>query len=461
QRNSEATKYGEVPENMLTKERQFRADISHLEQTLFKDKTDNQSLKDSLFSVKNKYQNYLTTIEKSHPKYYALKYKSDVVSLKKMQAEMQDNQLFLSYLVADEVLFLTTIENNKKAFYKLPFSQKTKNLITKLYKKSAKIDINDPSIYKDSYAVYKSILAPILSKTKATDLTICADDILNYLPFDALMTSDENQDYLLKSHAISYTSSATLFVEQSKKRNTKKSKLLVFAPKFTETTTVSHDRNNFSPLIYNEQEAKNISQYFSGTVYNGNNASIVNFKKELATHNLLHFATHASANDAFPDYSYLAFSDDKKTSNLLYVKDIYNYQINADLVTLSACETGVGKLQKGEGMMSLARAFNYAGVPSIVTTLWKINDQSTSEIMEYFYKNLYNGLSKKEALRQAKLSYLELCDDPILKHPYYWSGIVLTGNTDPVASKSMLIWLLLGTFVLILIRAVVRKRKAK
>jgi CHAT domain-containing protein len=136
----------------------------------------------------------------------------------------------------------------------------------------------------------------------------------------------------------------------------------------------------------------------------------------------------------------LAFENSDNTSNLLYVNDLYNYQINADLVTLSACQTGFGKLQKGEGMLSLARGFNYAGVPSIVTTLWKINDQSTSEIMRSFYKNLSDGLSKKEALRQAKLNYLSSNDDVFLRHPYYWSGIVLTGNTLPLNTTNYDLW---------------------
>jgi len=109
--------------------------------------------------------------------------------------------------------------------------------------------------------------------------------------------------------------------------------------------------------------------------------------------------------------------------------------------------------------MSLARAFNYAGVPAIVTTLWKIDDESTSEIMEYFYQNLNNGLNKKEALRQAKLTYLELNDDDILKHPYYWSGIVLTGNVEQVASANYFIWILLGVLLLIFVYYIFIKKK--
>jgi len=107
--------------------------------------------------------------------------------------------------------------------------------------------------------------------------------------------------------------------------------------------------------------------------------------------------------------------------------------------------------------LSLARGFNYAGVPSIVTTLWKINDQSTSEIMESFYENLSDGLSKKEALRQAKISYLNSNDDAFLRHPYYWSGIVITGNTMPLNTPNYFLWVILGIAGLVLIWLVCKK----
>lgn len=457
-RNSQATQYGGIPENIIAKEQQLRAKITHIEQTIFKQKNKDKSLNEKLDFVKNEYYHFLEEIEKKYPKYYALKYKHDVVSLQEVASQLDEKQAILSYLVSNEDLYLIAIESNKNSFYKLAYTQSIRNKIKNLYRKSSKLNIEDVTIHKNSYDVYNAILKIPLQKIDATDVTIITDDLLNYIPFDALNTTEKENNYLLKTHSISYASSATLLQEQSKIETNKKTKLLIFAPKFSGTsTTINHERTDMSPLLYNEREAQDIAQYFHGKVYKGDNASITNFKKEVSAYNLIHFATHASANDAFPDYSYLAFSNDSTNINLLYVKDLYNYTIKADLVTLSACETGIGKLQKGEGMLSLARAFNYAGVPAIVTTLWKINDQSTSEIMEYFYENLYNGLSKKEALRHAKLTYLELNEDPLLKHPYYWSGIVLTGNVKQVATPNFLIWILLGIFSLILIKVFSKK----
>lgn len=452
-RNSEATQYGNVPKTIINKAQQFRANISHIEQEIFETKSEDNSLIDSLFSIKKNYSDYLITVEKEFPKYYALKYNSDVVSLQTIQQQLNENQALLSYLATENTLYLTLVDSKEKTFYELPFDKTIKNSIQKLYRKSSNLNIQDTSLFKNSYNVYQSILESALQKTSATDLIIIPDDILNYVPFDALVTSNNKQSYLLETYSISYASSATLLQEHTNNQIQSNNKLLVFAPQFTgKSITLNQERADMSPLLYNNQEAQNIAQYFDGTVYNKNDATINNLKKEVNNHNIIHFATHASANDEFPDYSYLAFSNDSTTSNLLYIKDLYNYQINADLVTLSACQTGIGKLQKGEGMLSLARAFNYAGTSAIVTTLWKINDQSTSEIMGFFYKNLNKGFSKKEALRQAKITYLKSNDDPLLNHPYYWSGIVLTGNTMPVTSSTNYSWwfILVGLAVILI-----------
>ena len=153
-------------------------------------------------------------------------------------------------------------------------------------------------------------------------------------------------------------------------------------------------------------------------------------------------ATHATANDTYPDYSYLAFAqaEDSNQSNILYIKDLYNMSLNADMVTLSACETGIGQLKNGQGMLSLSKGFNYAGAKSIVNTLWNINDKSTVKLMEYFYEGLSKGYSKPEALRLAKLKYLETTEDDLLKHPYYWAAFRVSGDTSPLSSGTTTIW---------------------
>ena len=443
-RNAEATKYGNIPAHIISEEQIFRANISQWDEAIFNASLNEKSaLVDSLFATKKKYHDFIAKIEQDYPKYYGLKYKSRVISAAELKKELKVNQSVFSYLVTEDAIYLTVLAQNKDAFYKFKFNETLKNTISDFYRQLSKPNIDDRTAYSNnSHLIYNAILEPALKNAKFSDIVILADDVLNYLPFDVLQTdAKKERSYLISNYSISYASSATLLQEQNEISIKSSNKLMVFAPHFNETVSKANkQRFDMGPLVYNGEEAKNISAYFKARIYDGKQASIANFKKDLRDYNLIHFATHASANDEFPDYSYLAFENYTENANLLYVKDLYNYQIDADMVTLSACQTGFGKLQKGEGMLSLARAFNYAGVPSIVTTLWKINDQSTSEIMKFFYKNLSDGLSKKEALRQAKLSYLNANDDALLRHPYYWSGIVMTGNTMPLKTTNYVFW---------------------
>lgn len=456
-RNSEATIYGSIPEDIISEEQIYRAKISYLDKEIFNSKlNEKDALIDSLFTTKKRYYDYIAKIEKDYPKYHALKYMSDVISTEEIKNQLNENQSLLSYLVTDNSIFLIVINHKNDTFYKLPFNENLTKTITDFYRQLSTPNIEDRTAYsKNSTFIYKAIIEPALLNNQTTDIIIIADDVLNYIPFDVLQTDSENESsYLLSKYTISYASSATLLHEQNKIAVKSSNNLMIFAPHFNELISgqkVSQERIDFGPLLYNGQEAQNISSYFKGSIYDGNKASIENFKNDFGSYNLIHFATHASANDEFPDYSYLAFEDTEDDSNLLYVKDLYNYRIDADLVTLSACQTGFGKLQKGEGMLSLARGFNYAGVPSLVTSLWKINDQSTSEIMKLFYENLSYGLTKKEALRQAKLGYLKSNDDAILRHPYYWSGILITGNTAALNTTNYLLWSILTILGILLI----------
>lgn len=459
-RNAEATKYGNIPSDIISEEQIFRAKIAYFDEQIFNTNTNEKvALIDSLFLTKKKYYDYIAKLEQDYPKYYALKYKSSVVSVQDLKKNLNSNETVLSYLATEHSIYLTVISQENSEFYELPFNETIKKTITDFYRQLSTPNIEDRTTYRiNSNLIYKAIIEPALQSTKTTDIVILADDVLNYIPFDVLQTDmQEEKSYLLFKYSISYAGSATLYLEQNKTEVKNSNKLMIFAPNFRESAAnekLRQDRFDMGPLLYNGKEAQDISSYFKGTIYDGNKASIANFQKDLGGYNLIHFATHASANDEFPDYSYLAFEDTDDTSNLLYVKDLYNYHIDADLVTLSACQTGFGKLQKGEGMLSLARGFNYAGVPSLVTSLWKINDQSTSEIMKSFYENLSDGFSKKEALRQAKLRYLNSNDDDFLRHPYYWSGIIITGNTMPLNTTNYFLWpiiILLGALLIWLI----------
>ena len=167
---------------------------------------------------------------------------------------------------------------------------------------------------------------------------------------------------------------------------------------------------------------------------------------------MLHLAMHAEINQSNPSYNKLLFADGE-----LNASKIYFSQSKANLAILSACNTGFGKLEKGEGVMSMARAFHFSGIPSVVMSLWKVPDRETKTIMLSFYEYLKKGKSKSEALRLAKLDYLKNTTDKELLHPYFWSGFVVNGNTEPIDlggdvnylfwGGMLVIFLLLGGYV--------------
>ena len=177
----------------------------------------------------------------------------------------------------------------------------------------------------------------------------------------------------------------------------------------------------------------------------------------------MHIAGHAVSEKEQIDFSYIAFSDQKdddEQNGKLYAYEIAETGIRSPLVVLSACNTGDGKLFKGEGMISLSRNFFIAGVPAVVNSLWEVNDDSGNMIMEGFYKNLSKGLSKKEALRNAKLDYMN-ASSPAFVDPKFWAGYILTGDDSPIV-KSIPIPYTIGAVLLVLallILGIVKIRK--
>ncbi|MBK9017890.1 MAG: CHAT domain-containing protein [Saprospiraceae bacterium] len=147
---------------------------------------------------------------------------------------------------------------------------------------------------------------------------------------------------------------------------------------------------------------------------------------------------HALTNDADPLYSQLVFTQTPPTpptTTPSHAYELYNMHLNADLAVLSACNTGAGKLISGEGIMSLSRAFKYAGCPNILMSLWSVNDASAKDIIVDFHRKLKAGSGKSDALQIAQKSYLEQADETFT-HPFYWATFVMVGNNEAMSIPS-------------------------
>jgi CHAT domain-containing protein len=186
------------------------------------------------------------------------------------------------------------------------------------------------------------------------------------------------------------------------------------------------------PLRFISEEIRNISDIMDCRHFDAFDATEKAFKEEAPYYDILHLAMHTLINDEDPMYSQLVFTLNNDTveenDGLLNAYEIFNMRLSARMAVLSACNTGSGKMQKGEGIMSMARGFIYAGVPSIIMTLWAVEDRSGSVLMSKFYGNLHEGMEIDEALQEAKLQYLA-GSDQLSAHPYLWSGYVSIGKT--------------------------------
>jgi CHAT domain-containing protein len=185
-----------------------------------------------------------------------------------------------------------------------------------------------------------------------------------------------------------------------------------------------------SPLPFSRKEVKNVVKFFkkeNRQIYLGNQANESLIKSlSLKDFQVIHFACHGLLDEYFPFRSALVLSGGNKDGEdgFLQVREIYNLKMNAEMIVLSACQTGRGKLERGEGVLGLPRIFFYTGAQSVLTSLWRIRDKSTSKFMNLFYKFLFQGNSKVEALRMAKLRMMK----SRFSHPYYWAAFVLNGD---------------------------------
>ncbi len=288
------------------------------------------------------------------------------------------------------------------------------------------------------HSLYLDLIAP-LKLQEDQSLLLIPDGILQFVPFEALVTDSpeggfQNWNYLLIKHPISYAYSASVQLELAQgKREAPTKNWLGIAP------------NTFPKGLpsLGTEEAENILTSMGGTLQKSKQASLASFVNEAPDYKYIHLSTHASATDKYRNEPWIAFND-----SLLYLSDFYKLPLKADLVTLSACETAKGDLVEGEGVLSLARGFSFSGVPQVVTTLWEVNEKSTSSIMKSFYSEIKNGEAPSKALREAKLKYLKSAELSAAS-PYYWGSLTAIGHDVPSTASPINKWWIIGGIALI------------
>jgi len=446
---AKATEFANIPSVIVERESQLKSQITIIEKKINSAKATTEELENDLFDVKKEYRQLIDTIETNYKAYYDLKYSTAVISLQNVQEKLKGDEQLISFFYGNEAIYAIGISKSGKQFERIPIDNLFEENITNVHRMLADPKSDIAALGKTTHVIYQKLLEPFLEPSR-NKLTIIADGLLNYIPFSALNTDPKGLDYLAANCSVRYANSATL-LSQLGQRKPKAANVLALAPSFNGTSEVNISRSSLMPLPHNEPEVAKVLNAFEGRSLVDKDASLQNFKKEFEKFNILHLATHAVFNDSTPEYSYLAFSQNDTNDNedLLFVADLYTIKTDADLVTLSACESGIGELRRGEGFMGLSRGFFYGGAASIASTLWKINDASSAELMGSFYNNLANGDTKDKALQKAQKAFLKTNSQNALAHPYYWSGFVISGNNAPLKKNMNWGYLAIGAVLIV------------
>jgi CHAT domain-containing protein/Tfp pilus assembly protein PilF len=415
-------------------------------------------------------------IREASPAYANLRYPKNI-SLSEAQSELLDKETAcLAYLLAKENSYAFVITRKDIKIFPLPERQEIQKLVQEYLQSITDVENND---FHLGYELYNILVRPGLND-KIKKIIIVPDDALYFLPFETLLTQKKGSDWLIKSYNIAYVPSLSslreLIDRRSESKQTPKKDFLAFGdPSFgaNEIDPLSASGKNMPPndnssanpqfyrLKYSGLETEKIAALFKPgrrEVFERDQASEEVLKKQdLADFKIIHFATHAIIDDKKPARSaiVLALDQDPGEDGLLQMREVFNLKLNAELVTLSACQTGLGQLIRGEGIEGLSRAFFYAGASSVLLSVWAINDQASYQLLERFYFHLRSSDTIMDALRKAKL---DLIDSGVLSHPYYWGGFIVTGEADRIVfPRRMNKWIIVtlslcaGLAILILI----------
>ena len=426
---TKAKSFAGIPQELIELEDSLKAEIAFFEQQLANG-SDQSKFKDLLFQYQSAYHDFIGRLEAEFPAYYELKYSQQLATVSEIQSAIGQDATLLSYFVGENTIYLFQINSKGITAFDFPKEEDFEKTITG-FRNAIKYKI-EASVIASAKKLYAQLLPPKF--TSNPTIIVLPDGALGTLPFEALIHPDsegtkiEEQDFLIEKYALAYDYSATLLVSRYSKSNDLPERILLCAP-------LNFDKNEVQmvSLPSSEKEVKEIRLFFlangEAEMTTGIQASEALLKSdEISKYKYLHFATHGQVNESKPELSRIFLAPSADQDGSLYAGEIYNLKINADLVTLSACETGLGKIAKGEGIVGLSRALQYAGANNLIVSLWQVADQSTSQLMIKFYDqhlhSMYASPGYNKALREAKLSLL---NSENYKHPYYWAPFILVG----------------------------------
>jgi CHAT domain-containing protein len=393
--------------------------------------------------VDDQYSKLILDIRNSNPRFADLQYPIPL-KLTEAQTLLDEDKVLLEYFVGKNHWVLFEITKKDVHVHRLEGEIKLAKLIQdfreQLQQPESVLQLTEQShsrYVKSASDLYYKLMKPAETDFHSKErILIAPDGSLNYLPFESLLMkkiSNSSIDftslpYLATKFEIEYIPSASVLSalhNNAQKTVSGKKELLAIA-------VPDADAAADPPLPFAKSEVESIAHFFPSndvTLLVGNQATEENMKKlELNQYKNLHFASHGLINESRPQLSALVLSSsaNKKEDGYLTMREIFDLKLDADLVVLSACKTGLGSQVRGEGVTGIYRAFLCAGTSSVLVSLWNVSDKSASDLMTSFYRSMEkDGLNKSAALKKARM---EMISRKGFSHPYYWSAFVLIGN---------------------------------
>ncbi|MEZ5045179.1 MAG: CHAT domain-containing tetratricopeptide repeat protein [Saprospiraceae bacterium] len=441
------------PSEVVQEDRRQQLAIAKLEKEIYSAQRDQAAdsllltLEGKLLTLKQQYKNWVAGLAHQYPSYFNLTHDAALSKIGELQSILPAHQAVIEYFVGTKHIYAFVIGQRQQGWLKItkdfPLAKWVSDF--RLAIEGFQLPGNSMQDLCSTYSslgqqLYQKLFAPLGTLFPLPEqLMIIPSEALNYLPFEALLSQTANDckfkhyPYLLLDHEIHYGFSATLQKRLSEQPYTGH-QFLGLAPSFD-------GHHGFGALYKNTETIQKAQNIWGGQLLLREKATSNQFMALAPKHQIIHLATHAKANMDAGDFSFIVFADGKGGYDSLYTRDIYLLALDAEMVILSACETAVGQLHQGEGIISLARGFLYAGSRSVITTLWQINDEANYNLMSSFYAQLKRGKSKAAALRQAKIHHLQTSDN-VNAHPAYWAAFVVIGNERAIEKSNR--WLYLG-----------------
>lgn len=479
-----------LPQPLLELEQEIKIDKSFHQSQINEEKTktigyDTTKViyhESMLFETTMKLDSLIVALEQQYPKYHQIKYQNRILTPKEIQQKVEKNTMLIEYFQSESSIYAFVITKKDFKVFETKitegFDEKIVGMMntSKQFNKSSITDFKNIS-YQLSEILLRDPLNYLATQEGIDHLAIIPSSKLSYIPFEILLIEEVKEDesymdlpYLINDYSVSYGYSAALKFNE-REEGDRGNDYLGYAPTYTtsapaQLASLGTFRDAVVPLKWNAEEVSQITDNIGGKIQLAATATEANFKKEAKNYNILHLAMHALIDDTNPMNSKLVFAQnetDEQEDGYLHTYELFNMDLNPELVVLSACNTSYGQLAEGEGMMSLAYGFAYAGCPSLVASHWQVDDQSTSELMNYFYQHLSSGKTKSASLRQAKLDYLKTAS-PNKLHPFFWSSFVVIGDDRPVFRQDKIWWYaasIIGLLLLIGVGWSMRRRTTR